>query len=141
MSTYKFKLAICIRFNPILHGIDSNSSPDILNHHLIIYTFDLEEFYNNEYKEIIELINTNATPNTIMLDIIKCDELIGLEQVGYIKTFWLKIVQRRWKKIYKERQEILKCRSSLLSLKIRELTGQWPNHLRHWPKFTLNLTC
>jgi hypothetical protein len=126
----KFKLAICKRFNAELYGKDENSSPDIENHYLIIYTIELEEFYNNEY---INLLQDGK------LDIIKCDELSGLEQVGYINTFWLKIVQRRWKKIYKMRQDMIKARSSLQALNERKLTGKWPKHLRVWPLFHLGL--
>jgi len=126
----KFKLAICKRFNDELYGKDENSSPDIENHYLIIYTIELEEFYNNDY---INLLQDGK------LDIIKCDELSGLEQVGYINTFWLKIVQRRWKKIYKMRQDMIKARSSLQALNERKLTGKWPKHLRVWPLFHLGL--
>lgn len=157
MSTNnKFKLAICTLFDPVLNGVDANSSPDILNHYLIMYTIELEDFYGNEHTSIIEFMNMNMNinrmifhptirnynaiirnPNYIKLDIIKCEELSGLEQVGYINTFWLKIVQRRWKKIYKMRQDILKARSSPLALIERQQTGQWPKHIRQWPTFTL----
>ena len=37
-----------------------------------------------------------------------------------IKTFWLKIIQRKWKKIYKERCELLKKYKSLQYLRMRE---------------------
>lgn len=159
MSTYK--LAICVIFNPELFGKDENSTPDIEDHLLIMWTFKPDEFYNkNDFKNTFDSIKeeilylyrrSNSHPTirnystiiqnkkNIKVDIIKCDELTGLEQVGYIKTFWLKIVQRRWKKVYKERQELIKSRSSVIALKERQQTGQWPKHLRHWPKFVLNL--
>ena len=50
----KFKLAICKRFNAELYGKDENSSPDIENHYLIIYTIELDEFYNNEYINLLQ---------------------------------------------------------------------------------------
>lgn len=159
MSTYK--LAICVIFNDKLFGKDENSSPDIDNHHLIMWTFKPTEFYdkhqfqntfNSIKAEILHLYRRSNThpiirnyaaiiqnENNIKLDIIKCDELSGLEQVGYIKTFWLKIIQRRWKNVYKERQLLLTARSNPRVLQERQKTGQWPKHLRDWPKFTLNL--
>ena len=150
MSSYK--LAICSIFTPHLYGIDENSTPGIENHYLVMYTIELDEFYNKDYKDyisLLELATTNQIHPTIRnyatisrnikLDIIKCDELSGLEQVGYIKTFWLKIVQRRWKKVYKERQDLLKARSSIMALNERQLTGRWSKQLSVWPKFTLNL--
>ena len=73
------------------------------------------------------------------IDIIKVDELNGQELVGYIKTFWIKIIQRRWKYIFKERQKIRKARSLPKSLYERQLTGKWPKHLNILPRFTLNL--
>lgn len=39
------------------------------------------------------------------------------------KTFWLKIIQRKWKKIYKERCDIRRNMKSLIYLRIREMTG------------------
>ena len=50
-----------------------------------------------------------------------------------IKTFWLRIVQRTWRRIYKERQDILKKRMSIPSLRERELRGKFPIGLRTLP--------
>lgn len=155
ISNPAFKLAICTLFDPVLYGTDENSTPGIENHYYVVYTFKPKKFYNNDYVSMVNYIrrmvqrrathphptirNYNVLLKHIKLDIIKCDELTGQEQVGYIKTFWLKIVQRRWKNVYKERQDLLKGRSTLSALRERELTGQWPKHLRHWPLFRLNL--
>jgi len=152
MSECTFKLAICTLFDPVLYGRDENSTPGIENHFYVVYTFKPEKFYNNDYISMVNyirrMVQRRATPTSsnynvllkhIQLDIIKCDELTGQEQVGYIKTFWLKIVQRRWKNVYKERQHLLRLRSNPLALKERQLTGQWPKHLRSWPQFRLNL--
>jgi len=43
-----------------------------------------------------------------------------------IKTFWLRVFQRRWKRIYRENQEKLMKRKSLKYLKIREIRGKFP---------------
>lgn len=39
------------------------------------------------------------------------------------KTFWLKIIQRKWKKIYKERCDTLKKMKSLVYLRNREINS------------------
>ena len=71
---------------------------------------------------------------------IQADELTpGQEQVCYLKTFWLRIVQRRWKKVFKLRKEILRKRSSIKALQERQRTGKWPIELRHYPEFKLQL--
>ena len=50
-----------------------------------------------------------------------------------IKTFWLRIVQRTWKRIYRERQEIWKKRRNIIALRQREITGKFPIGLRVMP--------
>ena len=49
------------------------------------------------------------------------------------KTFWLRLVQRRWKKIYRERCAILARRTHLSSLRYREIYGKYPVGLRVLP--------
>ena len=49
------------------------------------------------------------------------------------KTFWLRLVQRRWKKIYRERCEIWARRTHLSSLRYREIYGKYPVGLRVLP--------
>jgi hypothetical protein len=155
-----YYIAICEIFNPLIHGKDENSSNGIENHFLVAETFELDEFYNNSYQDTItglkadykrisknnSKICKNKHPrirnynkiieknNFIKLDIIYKEELSGNETVGYIKTFWIKLIQRRWKKIYKERQDILKQRMLPKSIREREITGKWPKGLRIWPK-------
>jgi hypothetical protein len=49
------------------------------------------------------------------------------------KTYWLRIIQRTWKKIIKERKKIIKERCKMSSLETREITGKWPNGLNYLP--------
>jgi hypothetical protein len=42
-----------------------------------------------------------------------------------LKTHWLRLVQRHWKKVFRERQLILTKRMSLCSLAYREITGKY----------------
>lgn len=50
-----------------------------------------------------------------------------------IKTFWLKIVQRAWKKQYAKRKEIIMLRGSIVSQRHFELTGKYHQTLRNIP--------
>ena len=148
-----YYISICEIFNPRIHGKDENSSIGIENHFIVKETFELDEFYNNSYQDTINALRNNynkianidhptirnynkiiKTNNFIKLDIIYIDELSGNESVGYIKTFWIKLIQRRWKKIYKQRQDILKGRMSPRSIREKQITGKWPKGLRLWPK-------
>lgn len=152
-----YYIAICELFHPRIHGKDENSSIGIENHFLVAETFELEDFYNNSYQDTINAVQADykrvsrkfcnkylqhptirnynkiiETNNYIKIDIVCVDELTGNETVGYIKTFWIKIIQRRWKKIYKQRQDILKQRMLPKSIREREITGKWPKGLRIW---------
>jgi len=71
------------------------------------------------YKNIIE------NENYIKPEIAKCFYLKGGECVAILKTFWIKIIQRVWKKIYKERKIILDKRNSYNNIKFKELHGNW----------------
>jgi len=146
MNHSKYKLAICVLFHPKIHGITPSSDKNICEHFLIHYSIDPYEFIES-YKQIVEeaLIDTYHYYNDIVIaphpiirnyknivykkeyfkiDIIQEDILDSQEYVGYLKTFWLKILQRKWKRIFKERQEKLRIMSNLKRLMKREITGK-----------------
>ena len=158
------ELAICEIFNPSIHGINDNSSYGINGHFLVHNTISLDDWYSYSFHDIITVLRDaydhyirawgNRLPQHpivlnyeaiiqgckyIKLDIVVIDELEGRECVAYIKTHWLRLVQRRWKKIYKQRQEIIKFRSKPSSLIKREMTGKWPKQSKIMPKFRLGL--
>ena len=158
------ELAICEIFNPTIHGNTDSNSYGINGHFLVHNTISLEDWYNYSFQDIITLLRDaynnyisawgNRLPQHpivlnyeaiirgckyIKLDIVVLDELEGMECVGYIKTHWLRLVQRCWKKIYSQRQEIIKLRMSTRSLIEREQTGKWPKESRIMPKFRLKL--
>jgi len=166
--SYNYKLALCSPFNPDIHGYDDNSSKNISSHYLIHTIIDHNEFYDGSYKDIIhhfkisyrnwfvnKIINNEIITHPIIRNYINVmsinssnfykihivnDEILpGQEQVAYIKTFWLKIIQRRWRTIYNERKRILKIRKSFRAIREREMTGHWPKGARIWPIFNLNL--
>lgn len=160
----KYRLGICNLYNSTLHGEDENSSSDINSHYLVYTTIDPNEFYCNEYKSLIitirrgymywvrhmnyenniithptirnfyKIINTKSS---YKIDIVQIETLSGGEEVCYIKTFWIKIIQRKWRKVYNERKRILKIRQSVISQRERQMTGKWPQEARDWPMFNL----
>ena len=163
----KNKLAICALFNPELHGYDNTTSENIQGQHFIYMIIDIDDFYSNSYKEHLNqwkreykswILNKrehneaithpticnykNIIGNSVNYKInIVRDEILtpGQEHVGYINTFWLKIIQRKWRKVYNERKRILLVRKSYRAIKEREMTGKWPKHANMWPKFNLEL--
>ena len=79
------------------------------------------------YKQII------AQQNYIQLHIAKVVYLSGLECVAILKTFWLKIIQRTWKKIYKQRCNIIALRKLPESLFYKEIHGKWSDNCSKLP--------
>ena len=53
--------------------------------------------------------------------------------VAIIKTIWIKLIQRKWKKVYAERKTVIRLRMSYSSLKTREITGRWPQNCYYLP--------
>ena len=163
-----FYLAICEIHNSPLHGMDKDSDPNIENHFLVNEIFSIEDFYNSTYIEAIIHLNHRYQlyiqrwyqwhiqgngndripnyyhiirhPNYIKLDIIQLDRGRGNEYIAYVKTYWLRLIQRRWKNIYAQRKNILKQRKTNYAINHRKIYGKWPKALQTWPPFHLNLS-
>jgi hypothetical protein len=65
--------------------------------------------------------------------ILKLDIKPDGEYCALIKTFWLKIIQRAWKKRFAQIQLIKRSRGSIPALRHFELTGNYPQGLRNIP--------
>ena len=99
-----YNLALRERYNDKYHGRTKCSSNDIENSNMIVYIITPEEFYNDEYivyKQLADknkkMINNDVNKifENTSLEIVEVLELNGLEQVGIIKKFWLRIFQRK----------------------------------------------
>lgn len=86
---------------------------------------DIINYYSNMYP----FINQSA----LRLEIAECIYLPSKRCVSIIKTFWLKIIQRKWKNICKERKLCLVRRANLNALRHREIYGKWPSNCTSYP--------
>jgi hypothetical protein len=77
------------------------------------------EFYRN-YKNIIR------RQDYIKPEIAQCIYLKTNECVAILKTFWIRLIQRTWKNVFKKRKDCIKKRCSINALKYREIYGKWP---------------
>jgi hypothetical protein len=132
MPSIKYDLLICELFNKKLHGYDETSDPNVIGHYMVLNTygkerFDLNgkqykikkdcEFYNKKYNVIgkYKAINNPIrnykniikNPNYIQLHIGQKNYLSGGECVCILKTFWISIFQRIWKRVYQRRKKLL----------------------------------
>ena len=55
------------------------------------------------------------------------------ECVAIIKTVWLKLVQRAWKRVFQQRKLVFRKRLQINSLHFRELYGKWPSDCNYYP--------
>lgn len=94
-----FCLATTEPFNLSHHGKTNNSTHNIEQYCLIDEVITREEFMDEQYEEPV--------------DIVEIIELPGLEQVAIFKTIWLKLLQRKCKKRYQTRKQIIEPTSTL----------------------------
>lgn len=149
ISNTKYNIVLCELFNHLIHG---KSNSEVTKHYLNICTFKQLDMrivnetctlYNEGY---IERINTLSRHKFIRnykniitgLNYIKPEigEKIYLESghcVCIIKTLWLKIIQRAWKKIYKNRKNVISQRCTIDALNCRRITGKWPEGCNYLP--------
>lgn len=112
------QLGVCEFYNPHLHG---PCDPRIADHLLFMWDITLSEFYDNSHMDLIAtyphpvrhytgniraydaIVNrSNKYPSIDIVQPITMEP--GGECVAIIKTFWIRLVQRRWKRIFAERR-------------------------------------
>ena len=87
-----------------------------------------------DYASCSENVSTKPYPDIMKLEITKTHYSGNLECEVYsvlIKTHWIKIIQRRWKKILTEQHRITMGRGSLANIRFFEMNG------RHLPKYAV----
>ena len=122
-SSTKYNLVLCELYNNEIHGVSSGE----INYHYLTHL--RLKFLDTEF---IKNFLTNFSPES-KLEIAECIYLPSDHCVSIIKTYWIKLIQRTWKKIYKEQKNIIKKRSNPNSLKYREIYGKWPNNCLNYP--------
>jgi hypothetical protein len=112
MVLYRFKYNNSAKFFKYLEKIASF-------HRHIMWRRAARTLYNKGYS--INKIYTNISCKhniSYQVHLAQCIRLPTGETVCVIKTFWLKIIQRTWKKVFKERQRVLK------NIYLRQIRGK-----------------
>ena len=150
ISPTKYNIVLCELYNSKLHGNTNNN--DVRNHYLLInrikkldinFINSLTKALNKDYIERQQQIiphkfiknykNIITRPNYIKPEIGEIIHLPYGHIVCIIKTLWIKLIQRAWKKVYNIRTQMFKMRCQVRSLKYREVTGRWPENCRYFP--------
>ena len=153
-SVKKYNIVLCELYNDYIHGEINDLDININKLHLVLFRFKLlDSIYINRlafsrmnyYTTILNNnynINHNiyknykniiSSDNYIKPELAQCIYLPSGHCICIIKTFWLKIIQRKWKLICKQRKHIINCRSNPYALLSRSLTGKWPDYCIYLP--------
>jgi len=97
--------------------------------------------YNRRYTKIKRLThsilrnyaNIIVKKNYIKPEIAECIYLKNNEYIAILKTFWIRLVQRTWKRVFNERHIVILKRKSPVSLNYRVIHGKWPNNCNYLP--------
>jgi hypothetical protein len=147
-SRTRFNIILCEIYNRNIHGVPYAESA-VDTHYLVSSKFknidinlinEISDYMKAEYlnlnrefrkhKNIRNYHNIITRPNYIKPEIAECIYLPHDECVAILKTFWIRIIQRNWKRILKERQQIVKERNSIQYLMKREICA---NKRTYWP--------
>lgn len=94
----------------------------------------LSTFYKYDHTEISAYLyyysnihfETNVNTNIVKLNILSDGTYIAI-----VKTFWIKIIQRTWKRIFKQRKLYVLCLKKAILSKL--LTFQYTNRITQFP--------
>lgn len=93
--------------------------------------------YNREYKKQHDFIrnykNIIINEKYLTPEIMEIHRLRGDEHIAILKTFWLRCIQRCWKRLVDKRKEVLKLRKQLNTIKYKEINGIYPEYCVLWP--------
>jgi hypothetical protein len=88
---------------------------------------------HNEHQVIRNYTNIIVNDNYLTPQIAQCILLPTKEMICIIKTFWINIIVRAWKRVIKERHKIIQLRCSPRATNYREHFGVWPQYCRNVP--------
>lgn len=120
-SINKYTIVLCEKYDQLTHGIIDGE----VNHHYLTHI---------RFKSLdMDIINNYINNTLCKLEIAECLYLPSQYCVSIIKTYWLKLIQRTWKKIHKSKKLTIAMRSHPNALKYREINGRWPNNCINYP--------
>jgi hypothetical protein len=140
--TTQFELAHCELYHPHIHGEVYNEDQPydtpfhdkdyIYSSYLYHGNITLDEFYDDDY--IIDIGHYPNPPHPFVRNWDQAIKPYSMQIVkridhGYytlciVKTIWLKIIQRKWKRYY---HSMLAKRKNPRNLMYRQITGKWKN--------------
>ena len=98
-----------------------------------VFTETYYSIYNGIHPTIRNYHNIILRQNYIKPEIGEYIILSTQESIAILKTFWLRIIQKKWKRVFQERKNIVRERCNLTNLSIKEIRGRWPQSCNNLP--------
>lgn len=153
-SITKYNLINYEIYNPYIHGKTNSSMYTqllVCDRYKYKDTDSMEEIiYHSELINMLVCEKMTSMPNCIhpyirnfrtismqtsgKLEIAECIYCDNGEMVAILKTFWLKIIQRKWKNVFKEQNRIKRLRMRVATFIYREINGEWPEECKIMPR-------
>ena len=112
-----------------------HSYSDIMSYLNIFGSFNCFNYYNN-------IFNRNRIQNTDIMKAIVIEHSDNYQLYTVIlKTFWLRLIQRHWKKVYKQQHCIIRQRCKIKNMRYREIHGTYPEKIARLPGIKGLLNC
>jgi hypothetical protein len=143
-SVTRYNIILCELYNELLHG--ETNDDHVKSSYLVYcrfkqldadyiddYTQDFNAYYlslihndhpaTNNHSLYRNYKNIISRQNYIKPEIAQCVYLENQECVAILKTFWIKIIQRTWKNVIRNRKDIVKKICNLNYLRQRNITN------------------
>jgi len=108
-----------------------------INHFIDWIKTEYEETAENQYFNVHSHIRNYrhiiSSQKYIKPEIAQCILLPTNELIAILKTFWIRIIQRAWKRVYRARKDVIAKRCKPQTILQFQRTGYWPSNCRHLP--------
>ena len=139
-----YKLVLPQMYNSTIHG-----NPYCDGHYLVHRVLKNTNYYNPSHARTMHFINNHdklfrhafirdysriiSAVRFAQPQIAECVYLAGGEYVAILKTFYIRIIQRAWKKTFARRLQIHQQKKLAINILYRLKHGIWPDHCTHLP--------
>jgi hypothetical protein len=108
---------------------------DITNYLNVFGSFNCFNYYNN-------IFNRNRNQGTDIMKAIVIEDHNNYKLYTVVlKTHWIRLIQRHWRKIYKQQSYIIRQRCKIQNMRYREIHGYYPKHINRLPLLNGMLNC
>lgn len=116
----------------------SYCTPSYVHYLLLSTSISARTFFNHPYSNVNNYLyyyGLIRIPNhNIQILQLKIQTFNGMESYNVIiKTYWLRIIQRHWKQIYKQRLSIITQRIKHTNQHYKSIHGNYPSHISNLP--------